>query len=379
MNLAVEAKQKAATTTSSVGAARGELVSMKVARCIEPLNDSRWEGFLQRHPRASLFHSSAWLKALYQTYGYQPIAYTTSPENGDLDNAIAFCRVESWLTGRRLVSLPFSDHCEPLVDTEQDLIALIAAVEHESHKKHWRYVEIRPLEQLGIVTSLRRDALRYSFHQIAPTRDLDTLFRNCHKSSTQRKIRRAEREGLIYREGSTEEFLDHFYQLLKLTRKRHRLPPQPRKWFANLMAGFGEDLKIRVAFKQDQAIASMLTIRYKETMVYKYGCCDPRFNNLGCMHLLYWKTIQDAKDLGLRSFDLGRTDADQQGLITFKNRWGATQSMLTYLRYCASEDSTHFFDIQTTQWKSRATKLVCSVIPPSLLAKVGQVMYRHIG
>jgi hypothetical protein len=123
----------------------------------------------------------------------------------------------------------------------------------------------------------------------------------------------------------------------------------------------------------------MLTIRHKDTMVYKYGCCEPRFNNLGCMHLLYWKTIQDAKHLGLRSFDLGRTDADQQGLITFKNRWGATQSMLTYLRYCASEDSTHFFDIQTTQWKSKATKLVCSVIPPSLLAKVGQVMYRHIG
>jgi lipid II:glycine glycyltransferase (peptidoglycan interpeptide bridge formation enzyme) len=240
-------------------------------------------------------------------------------------------------------------------------------------------VEIRPLEELGIVTSLRRDAVRYAFHQLDLTPNLETLYRNCHKSSTQRKIRRAEREGLVYREGSTDEFLDHFYQLLKLTRKRHRLPPQPRKWFANLMANFGGDLKIRLAFKQDQAVASMLTIRYKDTMVYKYGCCDPRFNNLGCMHLLYWRTIQDAKDLGLRSFDLGRTDADQTGLITFKNRWGATQSMLTYLRYCASEDSTHFFDIQTTQWKSRATKLVCSVIPPSLLAKVGQVMYRHIG
>ena len=88
----------------------------KVSNCIEPLKDLRWEPFLARHPRASVFHSSAWLAALHRTYGFQPIAYTTSSAGEDLENAMVFCRVESWLTGRRLVSLPFSDHCEPLVD-----------------------------------------------------------------------------------------------------------------------------------------------------------------------------------------------------------------------------------------------------------------------
>ena len=37
-----------------------------------------------------------------------------SPPDEPLENGFLFCRVESWLTGRRLVSLPFSDHCEPL-------------------------------------------------------------------------------------------------------------------------------------------------------------------------------------------------------------------------------------------------------------------------
>lgn len=382
MNAAVAAKKKGSTMFTAdlhcveIAETKAE---PRAALRIEPLSDPRWERFLQGHPRASLFHSSAWLKALSRTYGYQPIAYTTSPAGEDLDNAIVFCRVESWLTGRRLVSLPFSDHCEPLVDTEQDLAALTAAVEEESRGKHWRYVEIRPLEQSGINTPLRRDAVKYAFHQLDLGPDLGTLFRNFHKSSTQRKIHRAERENLTYREGSTDVLLDHFYRLLKVTRKRHHLPPQPRNWFANLMDGFGDALKLRVAFKDGQAIAAIMTIRYKDTLVYKYGGCDSRFNNMGCMHLLLWKAIQDAKACGLHVFDFGRTDADQSGLITFKSRWGATQSVLTYSRFSVSDDSTHLFDLPTGKWKSKTTKFVMAHLPSGFLARIGQHMYGHIG
>ena len=38
------------------------------------------------------------------------IAFTTSRPNQELKNALVFAAVRSWLTGRRLVSLPFSDH-----------------------------------------------------------------------------------------------------------------------------------------------------------------------------------------------------------------------------------------------------------------------------
>jgi hypothetical protein len=351
----------------------------KFARRIDPLRDPRWDEFLERHPRASVFHSSAWLRALSQTYGYKSIAYTTSPRGQDLENGVVFCRVESWLTGRRLVSLPFSDHCEPLVDREDDLDVFAAAIEQEARNEQWRYVELRPLERFEIITSLRHTAVPYRFHQLDLGPDLDALFGNFHKNSIQRKICRAEREGLTCHEGSTEAFLDHFYRLFKITRHRLRVPPPPRKWFANLVECLGEAVKIRIAFKGDQSVAAMMTIRYKNTMVYKYGCSDARFNNLGGMPLLYWRAIQDAKNSGLRFFDLGRTDADQQGLITFKNRWGASQSALTYSRYSAKKSSTHLFDLPTVMWKSRAAKSVLAHVPSSVLSRIGQVLYGHVG
>jgi len=351
----------------------------KHAHCINPLEDVRWEEFLQRHPRASMFHCSAWLSALSRTYGYEPVVYTTSGPGQDLENGIAFCRVDSWLTGCRLVSLPFSDHCELLVDTREDMDVLTAAVERVSAREKLRYIETRPLHPVEMFMPLRRTGVTYTFHQLDLRTDLGSLFRGFHKNSTQRKIRRAEREGLTYREGTTESLLDNFYELLRMTRKRHKLPPQPRAWFANLTDCFGKALKIRVAFRGNQAIAAMLTIQYKDTLVYKYGGCDTRFNNLGCMHLLFWEAIQEAKAAGLRFFDLGRSDADQPGLITFKNRWGATQSVLTYSRYSASENSSHLFDLHPAKWKSRAAKYILARLPLNVLSSLSPVLYRHVG
>jgi len=345
----------------------------------DPLEDSRWDEFLLQHPRASIFHSSAWLKALSRTYGYTPTACTISADVQNLKSAIVFCRVQSWLTGRRLVSLPFSDHCEPLIDIAEDAQSLVHELEQEVRREQWRYIEIRPLEPFEINTSLSRSTVTYAFHQLDLRPNIDVLFRNFHKSSIQRKILRAAREDLNYREGSTEVLLDHFYELFKVMRKKHKLPPQPKKWFVNLRDCLGEAFKIRITYKDNQPIAAMITIRYKDTLIYKYGCSDPRFNNLGSMHLLFWVAIQEAKTSGLRFFDFGRTDAGQVGLITFKNRWGATQSTLTYLRYGVSANSTHLFDLPYMKWKSKAAKHLLSHVPASVLSIVGKMLYRHVG
>lgn len=347
--------------------------------CVDPLEDCRWEAFLQQHPHASLFHSTAWLRALANTYGYTPVIYTTSPLQRPLQNGIVFCQVDSWLTGRRLVSLPFSDYCEPLVDTPNAMERITAALDDSFPQNNWRYIEFRPLEPFQFNSELDRIIIKYTLHQVDLRVDIDTIFSNFHKSSIQRKIRRAFRENLVYREGSNQTFLDAFYQLLTFTRKVHKRPPQPKAWFTNLLNNFGEAATIRVAFKDDRAVAAMLTIRYKNTLFYKYGASDPGFHNLGAVHFLYWRAIVDAKAGGLEVFDLGRTDLDQPGLITFKSRWGAKQSVLTYFRFGAAGSSTHWFDVPALNWKPRAAQYVFAHLPDYALSKLGGILYRHVG
>src|SRR5437899_12937930 len=86
---------------------------------IDPLGDPRWADFLEEHPHACVFHTPNWLKTLSRTYGYEPFVVTTSPPRAKLSNGIVFCKLRSWLTGGRIVSLPFSDHCQPLSETRR--------------------------------------------------------------------------------------------------------------------------------------------------------------------------------------------------------------------------------------------------------------------
>jgi hypothetical protein len=343
---------------------------------LHPLKDPRWADLVDYHPQSSAFHTVAWLSALHRTYGYEPVAYTTSSPRDPLKNGFVFCRVASWITGRRMVSLPFSDHCEPLVDTVADQVLLLKASEQALRQERLNYIEIRPTRSIGDTVRSWQSADSYILHQLDLRPDLNALFANFHKSSTQRKIRRANQENLISETGRSGPLLAAFWDLLLITRRRHLVPPQPKKWFRNLIDCFGGALQIRVAFKDKVPVASILTIRHKNTLVYKYGCSDDRFNNLGGIQLLFWDAIQEAKRQDLQTFDFGRSDWNNPGLLTFKDRWGGTRSPLIYSRLCVTQPTeTHVFG---AKWMTEIGRRAVPFVPSCILRLAGSALYRHI-
>ncbi len=339
---------------------------------LSPLHDSRWADFVGRHRRASIFHTPGWLEALHRTYGYEPIVYTTSAPEIPLTNGIVFCCIRSWLTGRRMVSLPFADHCEPLADSPAERTEIFSFLQLALDREKLKYIEIRPLSTDLPGEPIVQKSNSSCFHVLDLRPSLEDLFRRFQKDSIQRKIRRAEREGLFYEEGRSEMLLKEFYRLFVLTRRRHSVPPQPIGWFRNLVMCLGDRLKIRVASKTGRPIASILTLRYGDAMVYKYGGSDPTAHNLGAMPFLFWKAIQDAKEDGVQQFDFGRSDCDNTGLITFKDRWGSQRTELTYWRLPSQSASGR------GQWKLKVAGPIFARLPVRLLAASGQILYRHI-
>ena len=194
-----------------------------------------------------------------------------------------------------------------------------------------------------------------------------------HRSCIQRKIRRAEREGLSYEAGRSAELLHEFYQLLLVTRKRLRILPQPRSWFRNLLNCAGDDLKIRVARKDGIPIASVLTLRHRRSVVYKYGCSRDQFHKLGAMPFLFWRMIEESKDCGAETIDFGRSDLRSDGLILFKDRLGANKRLLTYYRYPSCSER------EAKKWDSETARQLVSLLPEAICGTVGRILYRHVG
>jgi hypothetical protein len=341
---------------------------------LNPLEDPRWAGFVQRQPQASAFHSTGWLKALRRTYGYEPIVYTTSRPAADLANAVVLCRVNSWLTGKRMVSLPFADHCEPLVERPEDRDAIFQALLESFESGRWKRIEMRPRSS----DSLTAPGLRVSGSYFQHTLDLrpspQELFRAFHKDCIQRKIRRAGREALSYEEGRSPELLDKFYSLFLTTRRRHRLPPQPIDWFRNLIACMGDRLTISVASQEGRPLGSIMTLRHGDALLYKYGASDARFHHLGTMPFLFWMMIQKGKENGIREVDLGRSNRDDTGLATFKERLGAVRSVSVYRKYSASSDGR-----ETERNLIRAAGRMFDRLPDMALVAAGRLLYRHVG
>ena len=342
---------------------------------IDPLRDSRWNSLVSRHPHASVFHTGEWLRALRRTYGYQPVAFTTSAPETALEDGVVFCGVRSWLTGRRLVSLPFSDHCEPLVASGERFAAIASHLETVRKTGGWDYVELRPHTDVVAAVPGIQAGERYWFHRLDVRPSREALFTALHKDSIQRKVQRADRERLEYEEARDEQTLRTFYDLLQMTRRRHQLPPQPLEWFRSLADAFGPSMKIRVARHRGRAIAAIVTLRHGVTMVYKYGASDEAFHPLGGMHLLLWKAIQEAHDSGCTTLDLGRCDLDNDGLATFKERWGATRTELTYWQYAPRDKAAGAFKKHAIQGVKRAL----AHAPAACRVAAGRFLYRHAG
>jgi lipid II:glycine glycyltransferase (peptidoglycan interpeptide bridge formation enzyme) len=243
--------------------------------------------------------------------------------------------------------------------------------------RRWSYVEIRPIsgdiDQMAHELGFRPSG-RYFHHVIDLRRDTNELLRGFDKNSVQRRIRHAEKSGLVERSGVTKNLLADFYKLFVLTRSRHHLPPPPLEWFKNLVDCQGSALKIRVAFENEKPIAAILTLQFRKTGYFKYGCSDARFNRFGATPWLLWNAIRAAKEEGAVWFDFGRTQTDNPGLLRFKSHWAPRSEPLTYWRYPASP-SRH----GNSDWKLRTAKRFFSHLPNGLLVLSGKLIYPHVG
>lgn len=336
---------------------------------IQPLLDQRWPELVARHPASSVFHTGAWLRALQMTYGFAPLAVTTSAPGGVLANVLLFCSVQSWIRGHRLVSLPYSDHCDPLLD-DDCLEGLVHWAKSRCDEGQYRHVEFRPRQAPphdGLFPSRR-----FSFHVLDISRAENDLFVSLDRKCIQNRIRHASEQALVYEHGRSESLLRQWYGLVLLTRSRYALPPQPIAWFRNLLMCFGEQGAVHILSQNDRPIAGIVTLLHKQTTVCKYAASDQRFSKTGAMPLLFWKVILKAKSNGCRELDFGRSDLENEGLAKFKDHWGAARSELVYWQYPEAQRTAG-----RHPWRVRIAKSAFSHMPLPILQASGRLLYKH--
>jgi hypothetical protein len=336
-----------------------------------PIEYPAWDSLIETSHQTTFFHTTAWAQVLSESYGYKPL-YFTALDNGRLTGIIPVMEIDSFITGKRGVSLPFTDICHPIAGSDDAFQELLDCLKQYGHRAGWKHIELRGGS--GFLGDAPPFAEHF-IHLLMLNGDEGSLIKS-FRESTSRNVRKAEREGVEVSLHYTRDALASFYRLHCLTRRRHGLPPQPWSFFEKiheyiiaLQKGF-----VALAAHRDQSIAGAVYFLYRDHALFKFGASDRKVQYLRANNLVMWEAIRWFCRNGFRSLHFGRTESENEGLKQFKRGWSAGDGRVAYYR----------FDLKQNAFSAGRNNVnpsypVFKILPMPLLRLAGSVLYRHVG
>jgi hypothetical protein len=348
---------------------------------VDPGADSRWDKFVENHPLGWITHLAGWKKSLEKTFPHMKGFYLAllDEDHRTLKAALPLFAVKSWLTGKRLVSIPFATLCDPLISTQEELEDLLVGAKNLLKEVGGSHIEIKSFKGIDFMKDNGfwiHDY--YQHHFLVLPEDKEKLKSSFHRTCVRQRISRAYKSQLILREGN-ESDLKRFYRLHVNTRRRLGLPPQPLLFFKSLQAEFGGSKFMTVLFaeKNKQDIASIILFKFKDRVSAEFLATDERFFSMSPNHFLFWEAIKSAYAGGYKIFDFGRTSPQNENLMAFKKHWGTQVMSLPQFFYPERLPGKTIINEKSIGYMM-LTK-ICKYLPDSALKSMGKFCYHHLG
>lgn len=344
---------------------------MKI-KVINPLEYQGWDDLVLSNPDYSFFHSKAWARVVCDSYHYKP-SYFVLIKDKQLEVLIPLMEVSSMITGRRGISLPFTDHCEPFISNGISSTDVFDQVIDYGKKSGWKYIELRPVARILNGFAVSEKYIGHVLHLQEDAKKVFSEFRN----STKRNIKNAEKNGVEVHLSDSQESVSEFYRLNCITRKRHGIPPQPYSFFLNIHKHIVSKNHgiIALASHNNKVIAGAVYFQLGKKAIYKYGASDFAHQHLRANNLVMWTAIKWYSEKGFKELDMGKTRVVNTGLMQFKEGWGVQQHAIHYHKIFLSKKTSTSND---NGLRSSAEKFI-SKMPLFVLKIIGRIAYKHIG
>jgi CelD/BcsL family acetyltransferase involved in cellulose biosynthesis len=340
--------------------------------CVDPRTDLLWRKLLEQ-AHCGVFHSPDWIQVLTDTYGWEAHAYVILSDDGEPCAGIPFCRIADML-GERIVALPFSDYCDPLVNDANGWRTLIDQL----------LPEHRPITVRCLHNNLPLGDERFSlfkeakWHGLDLRPELDALWSAMHES-THRAIRKSQRAGLVVRPAQSEDELRAFFDMhLKIRKYKYGLLAQPYTFFQNIWRRFVETEQgfLLLALCENKIVAGDLFLMFKDTLYYKFNASLPGDLSHRPNDLLIWEGIQRGKNQGLKLLDFGLSDIDQEGLIRYKRKFGTQEKTISFLRHEPNGGPTPAEKEMRALLGKLTTRFTDQLVPDLVTERAGEDLYR---
>lgn len=333
-----------------------------------------WDEFVAAHPDATPFHSRAWCQAVAAATGHRFEPILSRDAAGRVRGLLPLHHIRSRLFGDALVSSGFAVGggilaqdgavAELLADSAADVARArgVPSVELRGgplpEGEGWRAEE-------GVYAGFARD--------LAASDDAELLaIPRKHRA----EVRKALASDLTVTTGRGEDERHDHYRVYATSVRNLGTPVFPRALFDAVLDAFGEDADIVTVRRGGRAVASVLSLYWRGTVMPYWGGGLAEARGLRANELMYFALMRHARERGCTRFDFGRSKIGT-GPFAYKKNWGFAPHPLTYARWLAPGQAPR--DTNPTSAKYRMQVALWKKLPLWAANRIGPVIARGLG
>jgi len=347
---------------------------------LSKVNESEWRAFVDGDRRAGVWHTVEWKDILVDEYGFKP-KYLMAKKDGEVCGILPLFQIKSILTGNRLVSLPFSYNCGPVATSADAYLQLIRESQKLKDDLGCKYLEMKMLEKLPeeVISKGKLTENNFFYTSIVSlSANPDDNWKKLDTRRTRWAVNKAVRSGVSIRTETDLQDLKALHKLKIQTRKKHGSPSPSLKFFKSIMDKFEDNgiVKLWVAELEGNVVSTLMFYSYKDVVMPAYIASDDAYNPFMPNNLLYWKSIEWGCNNGFKHFDFGRTEPNNETLLSFKTKWGSDNFKIPYYYYPGQPKlmSQNRNDAKTGFIRDTWKKL-----PDPILEALGPKLLKHVG
>jgi len=285
---------------------------------------ARWNGYVERHPHASVYHRWEWGELFRDVYGtrWRPLV---AMRGARVCGVLPLVRLSSVPFGTQLVSLPYFGHGGAIADDDETYRALFAAARELLPVEGAARVELRHAHEVpsdGLVA--RGDKV---LMQLSLPDDPEALLKALGPKN-RADIRRPEKEGLTAHLGG-EELIPEYHAVYSSVMRDLGSPGHGARLFREALQRMPDRCWVAVVRYQGRPVGGGFLAGMGDTLEIPCAGSLHEFTRLRGNMLLYWTILTEAIRRGYKTFSFGRSSLDS-GTYSFKKNWGAVPSALNY-------------------------------------------------
>ncbi len=336
------------------------------------LEDEKILSFILSDDRSTIYHHPAWLKAIENSFGYKGYYLLLLDKNEKLQGLFPFVHIKNFFVGNKIISLPFSTYCDPLIDNEHldELIHFLRKNFHDNIK-----IDLRVKNNYSDFLTDFSKTSDYCTHILKLSDNIDDTFNSFHPTSVRASIRRAEKNKLKIVWDNSERHLKMFYELEFILRKNLMLPAIPYNFFSNVFKELSKYnlVGLPLVYYEDLPVAAGFILNFRDTYYLEYTASNKNYFGLYPNHKLFFEVIKKAFENRYRFVDFGRSEIDNEGLIKFKEKWGTKKQLILHYYYPPQKVSG------SPDRKSikKFVRGINSILPDSILKIEGNIFYKY--